>query len=469
MAKKNPTLNPALRSFWQAPARNRILLGGRSSSKSWDAAGFAIFLASNYQVKFLCARKFQNKIEESVYSLLKIQIDRFGLQDDFLILKNKIVHKATKSEFIFYGLWRHIEEIKSLEGVDICWIEEAHALTKNEWDILQPTIRKEGSQFWVIFNPRYETDFVYKKFIKNTPANTLIRKINYDENPFLSSTMLELIENLKNEDYDEYLHIYKGMPKENDDEALIKRKWIDAALDAHKKLKLKPLGEKRIGFDVADDGPDKNAIIYSHGFICSQSKEWKGGPDEILESSKKAFLYAQQLGASVTYDCIGVGASVGSKFNELNKHLGKHEKIKHYKFNAGSGVLDPEKLVEHNIKNKDMFANLKAQAWWSVAMRFKNTYNAIHKGQRFNEENLISIDSEIENINQLIEELTTPKKALDNLGRIQVESKKDLKKRGVDSPNLADAFIMSFAPKKESGSFGNDFIPEKSAFHLDDW
>lgn len=157
---KKPTLNPVLKPFWRAQARIRVLHGGRSSSKSWDAAGFAIFLAQRYKVKFLCTRQFQNKIEESVYSLLKIQIERFGLRDEFDILRNKIIHKTTGSEFLFYGLWRHIDEIKSLEGVDVCWIEEAHNLTKDQWDILEPTIRKEGSQFWIIFNPKLTNDFV---------------------------------------------------------------------------------------------------------------------------------------------------------------------------------------------------------------------------------------------------------------------------------------------------------------------
>src|SRR4051812_24899975 len=122
---EGPTLNPVLRDFWTAKRnergesiRNRVLYGGRASSKSWDAAGFAIYLAQRYKLKFLCARQFQNKIEESVYSLLVMQIERFGLRDQFRILDNKIIHRRTGSEFVFYGLWRHISEIKSLEGID---------------------------------------------------------------------------------------------------------------------------------------------------------------------------------------------------------------------------------------------------------------------------------------------------------------------------------------------------------------
>ena len=109
------TLNPALKPFWKERARNRVLYGGRGSSKSWDAAGVAIARASYIKTRFLCVRALQNKIEESVYALLKIQIERFGLTNQFTILNNKIIHKTTGSEFLFYGLWRHIGEIKSIE------------------------------------------------------------------------------------------------------------------------------------------------------------------------------------------------------------------------------------------------------------------------------------------------------------------------------------------------------------------
>ena len=123
---EQPTLNPVLREFWETPARNKILYGGRASSKSWDAAGFATFLADNYKLRILCVRQFQNRITDSVYSLLKIQIGRFGLNDRFDILRDRIISKETETEFMFYGLWRSIDEIKSLEGIDILWIEEAH-------------------------------------------------------------------------------------------------------------------------------------------------------------------------------------------------------------------------------------------------------------------------------------------------------------------------------------------------------
>ena len=247
-----PCLNPALKKFWRTRSPLRVLYGGRSSSKSWDCAGFAIFLAQNYKIKVVCARQFQNKIDESVYSLLKIQIERFGLSDFFDIQKNKIICNKTGSEFLFYGIARNIDEIKGLEGVDILWLEEVQAITKAQWEIIEPTIRKEGSQIWVVFNPQYITDFSYQRFIANPPKNSLVKKINYTDNPFLSKTMLDKIEAAKEEDYKDYEHVYLGYAKQDNDESIIKMSWIDAAIDAHLKLNFTAVGDKKLGYDVAD-------------------------------------------------------------------------------------------------------------------------------------------------------------------------------------------------------------------------
>ena len=440
-----PSPNPVLRDFWLKPARNRVLYGGRSSSKSWDAAAFAVFLASKCKIRFLCARQFQNKIAESVYTLLKIQIERFGKSSEFKILDNSITHMRTGSEFLFYGLWRSIDEIKSLEGVDICWIEEAHNLTKEQWEILEPTLRKEGSQFWVIFNPRLSTDFVYRRFITNPPPDTVVRKINYNENPFLSSTIIKVIEAAKAADLDEYMHIYEGVPNDDDDDAVIKRSWLLAAIDAHKALDIEPLGHRRIGFDVADSGEDSCAMIEAHGPLATWSDQWKAKEDELLKSCTRVWATAREREDSVIYDAIGVGAGCGAKFNELN--TGQAVAVSHSKFFAGGAVMKPDSdYARTGVKNKDMFANIKAQAWWLVADRLKNTYNAVRNGQVFEVEEMIFIDSTMPNVDQLIDELSTPKRDFDNAGRVKVESKADLKKREIASPNLADAFIMAFLP-----------------------
>lgn len=421
---------------------------------SWDAAGVAIARAAYCKTRFLCTRQFQNKIEESVYTLLKIQIERFGLSDQFKILDNKIICTTTGSEFVFYGLWRHVGEIKSLEGIDVHWAEEAHLLSKEQWEIIEPTIRKEGSENWLIFNPRLVTDFVWKRFVVNPPPNTLVRKINYDENPFLSKTMLDIIEGVKAESTEDYDHIYLGEPKSDDNAAIIKRAWLIASIDAHIKLGIEPRGAKIIGFDVADgsdnpnDSHDECAIVEAHGPLFTWCDAWRAKEDEILESSGRAWNTAKDRGDTlINYDSIGVGASCGNYFKKLNAQNNGIYQIAYQKFPAGGSPLKPDKFYKDTkTKNKDHFSNLKAQTWFTVAERFMNTYNAVTKGHQYNDAEMLFLSSDMPNLERLIDELSTPKKAYDANNRVMVESKKDLIKRGIKSPNLADAAIMASSP-----------------------
>jgi len=447
----HPTLNPNLKYFWLAPARNRVLYGGRSSSKTRDTSGFALFLAQAISVRIMCTRQFQSSVERSVYAVLVDQIERFGLQGKFHITQTKIVCPSTGSEFLFFGRARNTSEIKGTEDVDIHWAEEAELMTPEEWRIIDATLKGEGSQHWIVFNPRFSSDFVYQRFVVNPPPDTIIRKINYDENPFLSQTQLKVIEGLKNEDIEEYNHVYLGAPLTDDDKVIIKLSWIEAAIDAHVKLKFNSEGQNTIGFDVGDEG-DPCANIHAHGSVVLWGEEWQGREDELLKSCIKTYNNAKRLSADIRYDCIGVGAHAGGKFDELNVANNTH--IKYSKFNAGAAVYEPEKFYIQNrleqIKNKDYFGDLKAQVWWLVADRFRNTYDAIHNGTQYPVDQLISISSSMPKLTKLKMELSTPRRDFDQNGRVKVESKKDLRRREVPSPNMADAFVMCFAPAIKS-------------------
>lgn len=423
-----------------------MLYGGRSSSKSWDAAGVAIALAQWTKLRFLCTRQFQNKIEESVYTLLKLTIERFGLRGQFDIQQSKIICKSTGSEFIFYGLARNIDEIKSMESVDIHWAEEAQLLTEEQWKVIDPTLRKEGSEHWIIFNPRLVTDFVWRRFVVSPPPDTLCRKINYDENPFLSNTIRRVIEGARLSDPDTFRHVYLGEPMTDDETSVIRRSWLLAALDGHKKLGIEARGARRLGFDVADAGQDACALVESIGPLSVWSDHWKAKEDELLKSCTKTWSRARDVGASIVYDAIGVGAGSGAKFNELNAEHRLH--VPHAKFFAGGQPVRPDALYDRTskVKNKDFFANVKAQAWWLVADRLRNTYNAVENGQSFGDDEMLFLDAGIPHLHKLIDELSTPKRDYDNAGRVKVESKKDLEKRDVPSPNLADAYIMANLP-----------------------
>lgn len=434
------SLNPNLRDFWQDSdgklirARNRILRGGRASSKSWEFSGRGAQIGQEYKTKFLCVRRFQNKIKESVYTLIKNQIENFGF-GGYTTLASEIKH-TNGTEFVFYGIERNIDEIRSFEGADVLWIEEAHNLTEEQWDTLEPTIRKAGSEVWISFNPRYMTDFIWQHFIVGSPDDTIDRHINYDENPFISGTMLKIINKLKEKDFEKYKHIYLGEPLSDEDQVIIKRSWINAAIDFHLKTDINLSGAKTVGYDVADSGDDLNSTTESDGSIVLYCDEWKGGENELRKSAKRVKVQAAKRKAKVIYDSIGVGAHTGSTLQDLN--YGDFAG-----FNAGGKIIKPKKKYE-GVKQQEYFSNLKAQAWWMVADRFRNTYDFVVNGnKKYKADELISISSKINNLEGLTTELTTPYKDFDKAGRVKVESKDDLKKRGVKSPNKADSFIMS--------------------------
>lgn len=447
-------LNPVLKSFWKKKADIKVLKGGRSSSKTFDIAGFAGFLAQKYKVKFLCIRQFQARIQESVYATLVIQIENLGLTDDFDILKTVIRHKTTGSEFHFYGMQRNTAEIKGFTGANVCWIEEAEGLTKEQWSIIEPTIREQGSECWISYNPRLVSDFIETSAaFQHDPENgVIVRHINYQENPFLSETMLRKINRLKNSDYEEYEHVYLGIARSDDERVIIKRSWIEAAIDAHVKLGLEITGDHRIGFDIADGGKDLCSQIHAHGIVATWGEHWKAGEDELLESCSRVYSSALDNSCHITYDSIGVGAGAGAKFNEMNSaRISQRLKptLEHSKYIAGGKVLNPDAYyvyygsTQESIKNKDFFSNIKAQSWWLIAERFRNTYNAVIKGEQFEYDELISISADIPNLKNLITELSTPRRNFDNAGKVKVESKEDLAKRDIASPNDADAFIMA--------------------------
>lgn len=442
IAKSKPSMNPALKDFWATPARQKILYGGRTSSKTLDAGANLIRISNTVKVRVLCTRMFQNKLEESVYTVLQEQAERFGLTNNFIFTRNNIVNKVTGSEFLFYGISRNIEEIRSFQGADILWIEEAHFLTKKAWDILEPTIRAEGSEIWIIFNPMFATDFVFKNFVKEE-ENRIIRKINYNENPFLSETIKKVIEKKRLENEEDFNHIYLGVPLESDTASIIKAEWIYSCIDSHIILKIEQNETKVVGFDVANDGGDLNAIAYRKGCVLEYIEEWKGQKDGLLQSISRVYDFAEKNNAQIIYDCIGVGASVGGKIKELNEKT--NQEIRFSTFDAGKGVENPFQIYE-NKKNKDHFLNLKAQAWFTIADRMRKTHEYVKHGNKC--DNIISISSNL-NIDSLLLELTAPRLEYSGDRLLRVESKKDMAKRGVKSPNVADAFIMCFYQAKK--------------------
>ena len=197
---------PEKLGFLFEPARYKVLYGGRGSGKSWGVARALISIALQKPIRVLCAREFQNSISDSVHALLADQIKGMGLEG-FFTIQNTAIYGANGSEFLFAGLKHNITKIKSFEGVDICWVEEAQTTSKSSWDVLIPTVRKENSEIWITFNPELDTDETYKRFIVLPPSNAAVKKVNWSDNPWFPQVLRDEMEDLKARDMDAYLKI----------------------------------------------------------------------------------------------------------------------------------------------------------------------------------------------------------------------------------------------------------------------
>lgn len=200
---------PEKLDFLFQPSRYKILYGGRGSGKSWGVARALIAKAVQNPIRVLCARELQNSISDSVIALLADQIKSMGLEAFFDVQRTAIYGK-NGSEFSFVGLKHNVTSIKSFEGVDICWVEEGQAVSKTSWETLIPTIRKPGSEIWVTFNPDLDTDETYKRFVVNPPNNAIVRKVNWNDNPWFPEVLKDELEQLKEKDPDSYLNVWEG-------------------------------------------------------------------------------------------------------------------------------------------------------------------------------------------------------------------------------------------------------------------
>jgi phage terminase large subunit len=216
---------PEAFQFLTQPARYKVAYGGRGSAKSWSVARVLCLLAASKPVRILCARELQSSIRDSVHRLLADQIEALNLSAR-LEVQNAEIRGVNGSLFIFEGLRHNTTKIKSMEGIDICWVEEAERVSEESWKILVPTIRKPGSEIWVTFNPEQETDPTYTRFVKNPPPDAIVRKVNHDQNPWFPIELRKEMEYDYRVDPDSAAHIWGGECKKIGDAQVLKGKWV---------------------------------------------------------------------------------------------------------------------------------------------------------------------------------------------------------------------------------------------------
>lgn len=199
------------------PARYKVYYGGRGSSKSHSVARYILLRSLRSKIRILCTRELQNSITESVYRLFCELIDQYSLGHLFSITNATISCTLTGSEYIFKGLAKNTEAIKSTEAVDLCWVEEAEKVSERSWELLIPTIRKPGSEFLITFNPSDEEDPVYKRFITSPPPNSIVRLVNYTDNPWFPDVLEQERADMEARDPERHRHVWLGAPRTQSD------------------------------------------------------------------------------------------------------------------------------------------------------------------------------------------------------------------------------------------------------------
>jgi phage terminase large subunit len=222
------------------PKRTKVLCGGRGGAKSWNIARALVLLGARKTLRVLCAREFQNSIEDSSYQLLKDQINLLGLTDLYAFTQTEI-RGANGTVFLFKGLKtdRIVESLKSLEAVDVTWVEEAARVSARSWDLLTPTIFRRdaphgpcgaGSELWVSFNPDMDTDPTYVRFVQNPSADTEVIFLTYRDNPWFPKALDAERRAMQERDPVGYENVWEGKCRSSVDGAIYTRE-VQALID----------------------------------------------------------------------------------------------------------------------------------------------------------------------------------------------------------------------------------------------
>jgi phage terminase large subunit len=264
-------------------SRYKVLYGGRGGAKSWGIARALLIKGAKDPIRILCAREFQTSIKDSVHKLLCDQIESLGLLSFYEITQTSI-RGRNGTEFSFVGLKNNVSNIKSYEGVDICWVEEAQTTSRLSWNILIPTIRKEGSEIWISFNPELETDETYQRFVAVPPADCITMKVNWYDNPWFPDTLKLEKDSLKLRDEEAYNQVWEGLCRQTVDGAIFAKEMQQAEKDG--RICRVPYDATKPVHAVFDLGWSDSTAIWFLQFVGMETRLIR-----YIEDSQKTISY----------------------------------------------------------------------------------------------------------------------------------------------------------------------------------
>lgn len=390
-----------LRALDESDARYKGAKGGRGSGKSYY---FADKLLDRYienpDLNWACMREVQKSIAKSSKKLLEDRIEHYHLHDYFEILQTEIRSKRGRGVIIFEGLQDHTaDSIKSLEGFDGCWVEEAQKITQHSLDLLTPTFRKDGSEIWFSWNPRLRTDAVEKLFKEK--ANSISVHINYTENPFCTKIIIAEAEETRLKNPDKYHHIFLGGYVDVTGNKLFSFADLDAAMNRH----APSTGATVIGCDVARYGDDSSVLVVRSGLWVKIILQKTKADITAVADWVKTIANVYEADA-VMVDTIGLG-------------VGVHDIL------LRSGYFSIDANFSKKAQKEKIYHNKRAECYFRLS-------EAVGRG--------LSIPNDPD----LMEELLSIGYEFTNTGRIKIIEKGDIKDELGRSPDKADALALTY-------------------------
>jgi len=394
-------VSPKMERF-REPYRIKIAQGGRGAgAKSWSAASLLIQKAQWNPLRICCFREIQKSLEESSYRLVTDTISRLRYPN--WKITREYIDSPSGSHIIFRGLadMRAADQMKSLEGYDIFWLEEASAISKESLTVLLPTLRKPGSELWATLNREAEKDPIIAEYWDSDRTDVLRIELEQGkiDNPWFPDVLQTEMEAAYKNNPDEALHVWGGQPRAQGDNAVLSRVAIRQAMER----KAEETEPDCIGIDVARFGNDKTEMFRRKGakVIARKSCAKK---DTVYVANEAWELSDSNPDVTFLVDDTGVGGGVTDNL----RRLGARNVIP-VNFNGSP-------------KNKTKYSTVADEMWFEFPVD----------------------EIEIPDDPQLMEELSGRKYNYDKIGRRKIEPKDDFRKRYNRSPDKADALLLCF-------------------------
>lgn len=387
---------PKLEVF-RKPAPYKLAYGGRGSGKSWSCVSLLVQECEAKPHRLVCLREIQKSIAESSYRLIVDTITRINSKG--WTIGKEVIENENGSRIIFRGLhdMRANNSIKSLEGYDLCFLEESQAISKDSLSILLPTIRKNNAEIWACWNPETPDDAIER--LKGREGAICV-EVNWCDNPFFTERSRKEMEQDYRENPDEAEHVWGGKYRKQGDNCIMNRVSIREAMNRKADSK----GAVSIGVDCARFGNDRTTMFKRKGLQLIDYKIYKK-----MSMTESADMFELFCGRDRNVHACIDGGGVGGGLIDILRERG---------YNNIQDVNFGEKAMD-----SDKYENAISEMWFTFPLA----------------------DCGLMDIDGLVTELSDRHYKFNNKGQKCVESKDDYKKRhGGKSPDLADGLLLCY-------------------------